>query len=76
MNTPTPLPPEPGYELIGSREEYSAPPSPFRIQKFIAFLRKYWWVPVLTLILALGAAAADIFLAPPQLCFQGGHVGN
>lgn len=65
MNTPTPPPPEPGYELIGAPEDYSAPASPFRIQKFIAFLRKYWWVPVLTLTLALGAALGFFLLAPP-----------
>jgi uncharacterized protein involved in exopolysaccharide biosynthesis len=65
VNTPTPPPPEPGYELIGAPEDYSAPASPFRIQKFIAFLRKYWWVPVLTLTLALGAAIGFFLLAPP-----------
>ena len=65
MNTPTPPPPEPGYELIGTPEDYSAPASPFRIQKFISFLRKYWWVPALTLTLALGAAIAYFLLAPP-----------
>ena len=65
MNTPTPPPPEPGYELIGTPEDYSAPASPFRIQKFIAFLRKYWWVPDLTVTLALGAAMVWFLLAPP-----------
>jgi capsular exopolysaccharide synthesis family protein len=65
VNTPTPPPPEPGYELIGTPEDYSAPASPFRIQKFISFLRKYWWVPALTLTLALGAAIAYFLLAPP-----------
>ena len=65
MNTPTPPPPELGYELIDTPEDYSAPASPFRIQKFIAFLRRYWWVPVLTLTLALGAATGYFLLAPP-----------
>jgi len=51
--------------MIGTPEDYSAPASPFRIQKFIAFLRKYWWVPVLTLTLALGAAMGYFLLAPP-----------
>jgi capsular exopolysaccharide synthesis family protein len=65
VNTPTPPPPELGYDLIDTPEDYSAPASPFRIQKFIAFLRKYWWVPVLTLTLALGAATGYFLLAPP-----------
>jgi len=51
--------------MIGAPEDYSAPASPFRIQKFIAFLRKYWWLPVLTLTLALGAATAFFLLATP-----------
>lgn len=69
MNTSTPQP-DPGYELIGPPDDYSAPASPFRIQKFIAFLRKYWWVPVLTLTFALGAAGGYILLAPPTFVSQ------
>ena len=70
MNTPTPPPPEPGYDLIGPPEDYSAPASPFRIQKFIAFLRKHWWVPVLTLALFLGAAIGYVLWSPPTFVSQ------
>jgi capsular exopolysaccharide synthesis family protein len=35
--------------------------------RFFIFLRKYWWVPVITLVLSLGAAVAyDIYLAVPE----------
>ncbi len=70
MNTSTPPPPEPGCDLIGPPDDYSAPPPPFRIRKFLAFLRKYWWVPALTLTLSLGAAAAYFLLAPPTFVSQ------
>src|SRR5664280_111174 len=50
---------------MGPLEESPVPASPFRIQKVIPFLRKYWWVPALTLTLALGAAILYFLLAPP-----------
>ena len=66
MNTtPTPPPPELGYDLIDSPEDYSAPAPAFQIRKFLVVLRKHWWVPVLTLTLALGAAIVYFLLAPP-----------
>ena len=37
----------------------------FRIQRFFAFLLKYWWVPVLTLALSLGGAIWYFFWEPP-----------
>ena len=65
MNTPTPPPPELGYDLIDSPEDYSAPATTFQVRKFLVVLRKHWWVPVLTLTLALGAAIVYFLLAPP-----------
>jgi len=65
VNTPTPPPPEPGYELIDTPEDYSAPASTFHVRKFPAVLRKHWWVPVLTLALFLGGAIGYITWSPP-----------
>lgn len=65
MNTPTPPPPELGYELIGPPEDYSPPASTFRVRKFLDVLRKYWWVPVLSLALFLGAATGYLLWSPP-----------
>src|SRR5713101_5934813 len=39
--------------------------SPLKIQRFFIFLKKYWWVPVLTMTLSLGAAITFIAYAPP-----------
>jgi uncharacterized protein involved in exopolysaccharide biosynthesis len=35
------------------------------MQRFFAFLLRYWWLPILTMVLALGAAAGYILWAPP-----------
>ncbi len=65
MNTPTPPPPELGYELIDTPEDYSAPAPTFHVRKLLAVLRKHWWVPVLTLVLSLVAAIGYLLWAPP-----------
>jgi capsular exopolysaccharide synthesis family protein len=65
VNTPTPPPPELGYELIDAPENYSAPAPAFHVRKLLAVLRKRWWVPVLTLALFLGAAIGYLLWSPP-----------
>ena len=47
------------------RKTIHAPASTFRVRKFLAVLRKYWWVPVLTLALFLGAAIGYLLWSPP-----------
>jgi capsular exopolysaccharide synthesis family protein len=64
VNTPTP-PPEPGYELIDTPKDYSAPAPTFHARKFLAVLRKHWWVPVLTLALFMGATIGYLLWSPP-----------
>ena len=44
---------------------YNAPASPIRIQRLLVFLRRFWWVPILTLLCSLGAATGYILWAPP-----------
>src|SRR5206468_6667878 len=39
--------------------------SPLQIQRFFVFLKKFWWVPVLTMALGLGGAVTYILCAPP-----------
>jgi capsular exopolysaccharide synthesis family protein len=34
-------------------------------RRFLVFLRKYWWIPVLTLMLGIGGAVAYIYWTPP-----------
>jgi capsular exopolysaccharide synthesis family protein len=61
-----PLPPDSGYHVYGPGADYGAPPLPSgRTQRYLLFLKKLWWVPVLTLILCLGGAGAVVYYLPP-----------
>lgn len=67
MNALTPIPPrDPGFQLL---EPMPASPPPsgakFRPQKLLFFLRKFWWIPLITLTLAMGGAVTKFFLTPP-----------
>ncbi|HEU5396121.1 MAG TPA: hypothetical protein VFV81_03075, partial [Verrucomicrobiae bacterium] len=68
MDNLSPVPrPEGGYPLLAPMEYQDIAPKPkFRLRKFLSFLRRLWWVPVVTLVLCLGAAAAHFFFAPPE----------
>ena len=43
----------------------AAPPSRFKLQKLLFFLRKFWWIPVLTLTLSLGVGVTIFYFTPP-----------
>jgi capsular exopolysaccharide synthesis family protein len=50
----------------------STPGAPkFRLQKLLFFLRKFWWIPVLTLALSIGTAITIFFLTPPTFVSVG-----
>jgi capsular exopolysaccharide synthesis family protein len=51
-----------GMEPAGG-ELPPAPPS-FKLQKFFAFLLKYWWIPVITLLLGIGGGYAYVRTMP------------
>jgi uncharacterized protein involved in exopolysaccharide biosynthesis len=70
VNTPAPTSPEPDYELTGAPDNYLAPASTFYLRKFLAALRKRWWVPVLALALFLGAASGYLLWTPPTYVSQ------
>jgi capsular exopolysaccharide synthesis family protein len=46
-------------------DDYGAGGSSGRVRRFFVFLRRYWWVPVLTLLLASGAAICLAVWMPP-----------
>jgi succinoglycan biosynthesis transport protein ExoP len=49
-----------------------APPAAkFRPQKFLYFLRKFWWIPLITLTLSLGVAAVMFYRTPPTFVSYG-----
>src|SRR5207247_2863176 len=53
------------YPIMVPLEGEASSVSPLQVQRFFVFLKKYWWVPVLTVILSLGAAITYILCAPP-----------
>ena len=67
MNELTPVPPsDPGFQLMEPMPDNHVPPPPkFRPQKLLFFLRKFWWIPVVTAILSTGVAVAIFFHTPP-----------
>jgi capsular exopolysaccharide synthesis family protein len=46
-------------------EDYPAPAPAFHLQKMLVFLRRLWWVPVITLTLAMIAAVVYLLWLPP-----------
>jgi capsular exopolysaccharide synthesis family protein len=44
----------------------AAASSPFRMERLLVFLRRYWWIPALTTALGLAAALEYIRWAPPS----------
>jgi len=67
MNDLIPVPPsDGGFQLMEPMGASPAPPAPkFRMQKLLFFLRKFWWIPVVTLVLSLGVAITIFFFTPP-----------
>lgn len=54
MKDAVPMPPEHSCASYSSLPDYGALPPRARIQRFLAFLRKLWWVPVITLVIMMG----------------------
>ena len=54
-----------GYDTAIPVESYNVPPSGFRLDKFLTALRRLWWVPLLTIILAAGTGVGIILIIPP-----------
>jgi Mrp family chromosome partitioning ATPase len=67
-----PLPPaEPEFDPLSSAEEEAAPMSGIPVQRFLWFLLKYWWAPLVTMALALVAAGTYVWLGPPTYVSTG-----
>ena len=61
---PQPPPPADPYSY-GPLLPYDAQPPGHRRHRLLIFLRKYWWVPLITAVLALGAGFAYARFMPP-----------
>ena len=57
--------PEPGYQIDPLDADIAAPASHVQVQRLLLFLRKYWWLPLLTLALSLGGWGVYVLLKPP-----------
>jgi len=75
MKDITPVPPsDPGFQLMEPMANGPAPApggSKFRIQKFVYFLRHYWWIPLVTLVVAGGIGAFVFTKTPPTFVSYG-----
>src|SRR3984957_16570158 len=66
-NLPSIPPRGPGFQ-IGAPMEINAvhQPPKFRLKKYVFFLRKFWWIPLITLVLAMVVAGTNFLVAPPE----------
>jgi len=66
MNSLTPLPPQDlGYPAFNPPDDPAPAGSKFQWLKFLTSLRKFWWIPLITLTLGGVAGVAHFFLAAP-----------
>jgi uncharacterized protein involved in exopolysaccharide biosynthesis len=66
VNTlPAPIGPDENYAMLGPMDDSAAPASSFPIRRLVGFLLKYWWIPVLTLVLGIAAGVALVLWRPP-----------
>lgn len=63
--TTPPLPPETSYASFGPVAAYGERVSHGGGARFLRFLCRLWWVPTLTVLLALGAAVGFVISTPP-----------
>jgi polysaccharide biosynthesis transport protein len=57
---------EASYQQYASMDDSGVPEaSPIRTQRLLRFLLKYWWLPILTLILSVSASVVYVLRMPP-----------
>lgn len=73
MNDLVPIPPsDHGFQLMEPMQSANPAASPkFRPQKFIFSLRKFWWIPLITLTLGTATAIVVFFMTPPTFVSYG-----
>jgi capsular exopolysaccharide synthesis family protein len=73
MKDLTPITPQnSGFQLVEPMAGSPVPPArKFRPQKFLYFLRKFWWLPLVTLALGAGTAVVIFFNTPPTFVSYG-----
>ena len=71
INVPAAPVPAEDFQLLGPADDYGGHASRLRVKRLLTFLRKLWWVPLITLVLSLGAAAACLWWRPPTFVSVG-----
>jgi hypothetical protein len=73
MKNLTPVPAsDTGFQLMEPMTNSHASAAPkFRPQKFLFYLRKFWWIPLVALALSSGAAIVIFFHTPPTFVSDG-----
>jgi capsular exopolysaccharide synthesis family protein len=68
MSSLTPIPPQdPGFQIAAPMDTHTGAPVPkFRLKKLVFFLRKFWWIPIITLVLTVGVAFVHFLSQPPE----------
>jgi capsular exopolysaccharide synthesis family protein len=64
INAPAVPVPADDFQLLGPVDDHADQASSLRLKRFLTFLRKLWWVLLITLMLSLGGAAAWIRWRP------------
>jgi capsular exopolysaccharide synthesis family protein len=53
------------YPVMPAVDSEGESASPLQIRRFFIFLKRYWWVPVLTLVMSLGVELVFLAFTPP-----------
>lgn len=72
MKDLTPMPLSSGFHVAEPMPHGHSPAGPkFRPQKLLFFLRKFWWVPLITLVLSVTLAVVTFLRTPPTFVSYG-----
>ena len=59
------VPDQGGYAYGASPDDSGSPASTVRLRRMLTFLLRFWWLPIITMILSLGAGIAYVLWSPP-----------
>ena len=65
MNTPLLPAPDQDFQLAGPTDDPGASGTSARLRRFLTFLLKFWWIPVLTLAIGIVLEAAYVHWKQP-----------
>ena len=66
MNTPLLPAPEQDFQLAGPVDDPGATGTAARVRRFLAFLLKFWWIPILTLAIGIVLEGAYVYWKEPS----------